>query len=136
MIYYFDTSAILKRVKPEEEEAKALSSWRETLEGDAELVTSILSELEVTRSLLRVGTDHSRVPYLRQRALDGLWLHLINMHTLKRAKDYEMQKLGSLDAIHLATAQPHRGELSAFVTYDKELANAARELDLPVLTPA
>ena len=33
-----------------------------------------------------------------------------------------------LDAIHLASADPFRAELSAFVTYDQELAKAAADL--------
>ncbi|MFJ8919080.1 PIN domain-containing protein [Streptomyces sp. NPDC102415] len=42
----------------------------------------------------------------------------------------------SLDAIHLATALRGRSRLTAFLTYDKRLADAAREAGLPVEAPA
>ena len=44
--------------------------------------------------------------------------------------------LRTLDAVHLAAASSMRAGLSAFVTYDKRLAAAARQAELPVLTPA
>jgi hypothetical protein len=49
---------------------------------------------------------------------------------------YQTPRLGSLDAIHLASADPFRADLSEFVTYDKELTLAAEELGFPVLAPA
>jgi predicted nucleic acid-binding protein len=44
--------------------------------------------------------------------------------------------LGSLDAVHLATADPFRDELTQFVTYDRELAAAADERGFPVSAPS
>lgn len=44
--------------------------------------------------------------------------------------------LRTLDAIHLATALGLGAELDAFVTYDNRLAEAARSLGLPVVSPA
>jgi predicted nucleic acid-binding protein len=134
-LIYIDTCALFKLVQPEKE-SPALRAWRESLSGDTELITSIVSELELTRGLLRGSMDPTRVPYYRDKALDGVWRQLLRPHHLKRAADYEIRKLGSLDAIHLATAEPHGDELSAFVTYDQELADAASELDMPVLAPA
>ena len=55
---------------------------------------------------------------------------------LTPARSYGIRKLGSLDAIHLATADPFLDELTGFVTYDPELAAAATELGLPVVAPA
>jgi predicted nucleic acid-binding protein len=55
---------------------------------------------------------------------------------LARAVAYRVPQLGSLDAIHLASADPFRSELSEFVTYDKELARAAVDLGFPVSAPA
>ena len=40
------------------------------------------------------------------------------------------------DAIHLASADPFRAELSAFVTHDQELAKAAADLGFPVAAPS
>ena len=52
-----------------------------------------------------------------------------------RVQSYGIQKLGSLDAIHLASADPFRPELTGFVTYDGELAAAAVELGIPIVAP-
>jgi hypothetical protein len=41
----------------------------------------------------------------------------------------------SLDAVHLATALQIRGEVDAFVTYDKRLADAAATAGLHVEAP-
>lgn len=43
--------------------------------------------------------------------------------------------VSTLDAIHLATALQTRGELDAFVTYDKRLADAAAAAGLHVEAP-
>jgi predicted nucleic acid-binding protein len=43
--------------------------------------------------------------------------------------------LRSLDAIHLATANSLRTNVSAFVTYDVRLAKAAETLGLNVFSP-
>ena len=55
---------------------------------------------------------------------------------LDRARSYQVAKLGSLDAIHLATADPFRTELTNFVTYASELTSAATDLGFPVTAPA
>jgi hypothetical protein len=49
---------------------------------------------------------------------------------------YGIPRLGSLDSIHLASADPFRVELTDFVTYDHELTKAAEDLGLPVTAPA
>ncbi len=49
---------------------------------------------------------------------------------------YRVPRLGSLDAIHLASADPFRAELTGFVTYDHELAKAAADLGFPVVAPS
>lgn len=54
---------------------------------------------------------------------------------LERARSLKTPRLGSLDAIHLATAEPFVGELTGFVTYDDELATAASELGITAVTP-
>jgi predicted nucleic acid-binding protein len=64
-------------------------------------------------------------------------VHIVDLSStvLDRARSYQVQKLGSLDAIHLATADPFRSELTDFVTYDTELAAAATDLGFPVAAP-
>lgn len=52
---------------------------------------------------------------------------------LARARSYGIRRLGSLDAIHPATADPFLAEVTAFVTYD---VAAAEELGLPAVAPS
>lgn len=132
---YLDSCALLKFILPEQE-TDALRSWRTALEPGTELVTSVLARLEVTRTLLRLGVDHQRVPYFAGQALKGLYLADMTSIVLERAASYRVARLGSLDSIHLATADPFRSELTAFVTYDKELGQAASGLGFPVEAPA
>ena len=132
---YFDSSALLKFVKPERE-SRALREWRVAQPTDTELVTSQLAVLEISRTLLRAGADRQRVPYIAGQAMRGLFLVDVTSTVLTRARSYGIQRLGSLDAIHLATADPFLAEVTDFVTYDAELATAASELGFPVATPS
>jgi predicted nucleic acid-binding protein len=134
-LIYFDTSALVKFVK-REAESEALRSWRAGLPSGTEMATSELADLEITRTLLRAGVDHQRVPYAAGQALRGLYLLDLSGAVLARAKGYRLRELGSLDALHLATAEPFGSELTDFVTYDSELAAAATEVGLPVTSPS
>lgn len=132
---YLDSSALIKFLRPEPE-TPALRSWRMALPAGTELVTSVLAELEITRTLVRAEVDQQRVPYLTGQALRGLYLADLTSTVLGRAMAYRVRRLGSLDAIHLATADPFRAELTEFVTYDRELFGAAADLGLPVSAPS
>lgn len=132
---YFDPSALLKFVKPEKE-SSALRRWRRDLQADTELVTSQLASLEISRTLLRAGVAHDRVPYVVGQALRGLYLIDVTSTVLARARSYRVRRLGSLDAIHLATADPFVPDMTALVTYDVELASASTELGITVIAPA
>ncbi len=132
---YFDSCALLKFIRPERETA-AIRSWRSELPDGVELLTSELAELEVTRTLLRAGIDHERVPFLAAQALRGIYRVDLSSTVLARARAYRTAKLGSLNSIHLASADPFRVDLTAFVTYDRELADAAANLGFPVIAPS
>lgn len=132
---YLDACALLKFIKAEQE-TEALRCWRHALPESTELITSALAQLEITRALSRAGVDHQRVPYLTGQALRGLYLVDLTSTVLARAIAYRMPRLGSLDAIHLASADPFRTELTEFVTYDHALAKAAADLGFPVTAPS
>jgi len=134
-LIYFDSGALLMFVK-REKESDVLRSWRHGLPAGTELVTSQLSGLEISRTLLRAGVDHQRVPYVTGQAVRGLYLVDVTSTVLTRARSYGVRRLGSLDAIHLATADPFLTELTGFVTYDQELAAAAAELGFPTAAPS
>jgi uncharacterized protein len=134
-VIYLDSSALLKFVKVEPE-SQALRTWRAELDPSVELLTSQLATLEISRTLLRAGVKHDRVPYVVGQALRGLYLVDVTSTVLARARSYGARRLGSLDAIHLATADPFRPELSDLVTYDAELAVASAELGISVIAPS
>jgi predicted nucleic acid-binding protein len=133
-VIYLDSCALLKFIKPEKE-TEALRSWRSALPDDAELIVSELALLEITRALLRGGVDHTRVPYFVGQAVRSVYVVNLSGTVLDRARSYQVAKLGPLDAIHLATADPFRPELTDFVTYASELTAAATHLGFPVTAP-
>ena len=132
---YLDACALVKFIKPEKETG-ALRAWRAALPKDIERVSSELASLEIARALLRAGVDPTRVPHYVGQALRGVYVVDLSSTVLDRARSYQVANLGSLDAIHLATADPFRTELTDFVTYDSELSSAASDLGFPVTAPA
>jgi uncharacterized protein len=134
-LIYLDACALIKFIKPERE-TRALRAWREALPAGTDLLTSELSRLEISRTLLRAQVDHQRVPYLVTQALRGVYVVDLTSVVLARAISYQVRRLGSLDAIHLASAEPFRSDLSDFVSYDQELAKAAGDLGFGVAAPS
>jgi predicted nucleic acid-binding protein len=134
-LIYLDACALIKFIRPEKETG-ALRAWRQALPNGTELLTSELSQLEITRTLVRAGADHQRVPYFVGQALRGVYLVDLTSMVLSRAISYRLPRLGSLDAIHLASADPFRSDLTELVTYDQELAKAASDLGFPTSTPS
>lgn len=132
---YLDAWALIKFIRPEQE-TDALRAWRQDLPDGTELLTSELSRLEITRALLRAQVDHQRVPFFVAEAMKGVYVVDLTSTVLLRAMAYRLARLGSLDAIHLASADPFRPELSALVTYDQDLARAAADLGFPVAAPS
>ena len=132
---YLDSCALLKFIK-NEQQTEALRAWRAALPHGTELMTSAFARLEISRTLLRAGVDYQRVPYFVGQALQGCFIVDLSSLVLERAVSYRTTRLGSLDAIHLATADPFWEELTEFVTYDKELAEAAVQFELPVSSPS
>lgn len=76
------------------------------------------------------------MPYVVGQACVGVFLVDVTSTVLTRARSYGIRQLGSLAAIHLATADGFLAELTGFVAYDTELAAAATELGLPVAAPS
>ena len=136
MILYIDSSAILRR----------LLSQAGALEEDEEysiLVTSALSEVECLRSVdrlrLRERMDDGRATALREgvfRLLEGIERVEITPALLGRASQPMPTALGTLDAIHLATALAWReraDEDLTLATHDRALGAAARASGVPVV---
>jgi predicted nucleic acid-binding protein len=133
-LIYLDACALIKFIRSEQE-TDALRSWRLELPSETELLTSELSQLEITRTLLRAGMDHQRVPYFVGQALRGVYVVDLTGTVIARAMSYRVPRLGPLDAIHLASADPFRPELTEFITYDQDLVKAAAGLGFPAGAP-
>jgi len=89
------------------------------LRPPGDLVTSEISRVEISRTLQRNGLAHDRVPYFVGRALRNLYILKMEDRVLRRAAGFPIAALGTLDAIHLATAESLGDEVEGIVTYDR-----------------
>ena len=99
---------------------------------DWELVTSELSRVEVVHAVKVARPEPERIAEV-ERLLQSVDLISISTAVLRRAAAVASSELRSPDAIHLATAE--RVETSEIVTYDRRLADAAKQVGLHVLAP-
>jgi hypothetical protein len=132
-VIYLDSAAVVKLVRIEAESA-ALITWLNA-QPSLPLVTSTLVEIEVPRALRRSQ------PGVLGGVVDvPARLHRVEINAAVRAmaSAYPDPMLRSLDAIHLATDDLLAASgktIAAFVTYDKRLAETARQASLPVVMP-
>jgi predicted nucleic acid-binding protein len=135
VIAYVDSSVLLRVVT---RAPGLLSRWR-----DISLpISSELIRLEcyrtIDRARLRFGLPDAEVvercTAIRER-LDAFELVPLDSIVLERAAEPFPTPVGSLDAIHLASAllARRRHPDLALATHDQELAAAARTMGLPVL---
>jgi uncharacterized protein len=131
MRLYFDSSALVKLVQ-RETESDALRQFLRRHRAD-QLVTSALARVEVVRAVLDGGPP--ALAHVR-RQLSRLDQILLTTELLDRAAMLAPNALlRSLDAIHLASAQVVGPDLRAVVTYDRRMADAARDLGFAVERP-
>lgn len=136
MIAYVDSSVLLRLVL---RQPGALKEWSSVEEG----VTSALTQVECLRTLDRLRVIE-RIPdgalASRREAIFGLLATLAVVDVagviLDRAAQPLPTALGTLDAIHLATAQLWRERTAVeltMATHDAALATAARSLGMPIV---
>lgn len=136
MIVYLDTSVLLRLVL---REPHALDELR-TAEG---FVSSELLAVEALRTIdrLRVHGSLSLEEAARRRAIADEWLEAVDLVLLQRpilaraAEPFPIA-LGTLDALHLATALVWRDRMQqalTVATHDRDLALACRTFGLDVL---
>lgn len=136
MTFYIDSSVLLRLVLRQPD---ALAEWSVVEEG----VTSALTQVECLRTLDRLHIAE-RIPdqeiAMRRETVFGVLstLSVIELGgvVLDRAAQPLPTALGTLDAIHLATAQLWRERTAAGITvatHDVALATAARSLGMPTV---
>jgi len=130
MLIYCDTSALVKLVIVETE-TPHLIAW---LDGFADL--ALTSSSVVRTELVRAIRSHSAEKVAKARLLiDGLSLVAFDDELFDAAGELEPPALRSLDALHVASAQRLGSTLTAMVTYDKRMIDAARATGLSVHHP-
>jgi len=126
---YVDTS-VFGRVMLDEPDKQAIER---DLAGFDQTVASRLLTVE----LRRVGRREDSLK-AANTILNGVQLIPLDESVLTAAETISPTNVGTLDAIHLATAVrlAKDGELNALMTYDKRLADGAREHSIEVLSPS
>ena len=127
-VVYLDSSALVKLALPEAE-SQALIDF---LAAGPARASCALARVEVVRAVRPRG--NSAVAQGRAALQHVQLLHLDN-DLLDAAAEIDPPALRSLDAIHLAAARSLGSRLAALVTYDRRMAQAARELGLTVVAP-
>ncbi|MGH9368403.1 MAG: type II toxin-antitoxin system VapC family toxin [Thermoanaerobaculia bacterium] len=137
MIAYLDSSVLLRRVLGQRD---SLAQWKKIEAG----VASALVEVECLRTLDRLrlaeSLDDPTIAPRREalfRVLDAIELVEVTRPVLERAAQPMPTALGTLDAIHLATAllwREHSGAADlVMATHDAALGLAARASGLRVI---
>jgi len=135
--FYLDTSAVFKLILAEKE-SEALSK-----KVRGEVFSSALAKLEVSRTIDRVAAENS-LPDFQEVAqnkahsqFNGINFVELDSTVLGLASSFQgLPYLGSLEAIHLASALLIKREISTFITYEKQLARAAELMGFEVAAPA
>lgn len=130
---YLDTSALVKLIRIEPE-SDALMNWLDE-RTEVPWITSVLAEIELPRAIRVVAPDGlSAVPAVLARLNRFEIDHVIRA----TAAAFPDAALRSLDAVHLATAQTasSTAPLTALVSYDSRLCQAANALGMTVAAPA
>jgi len=128
---YLDSAAIVKLVHAEAE-TEALRDWLDE-RAETGWTSSVLAEIESSRALARHAPEAVARLHL---ILDLIDLVELDAGIRILAQTVKPATVRSLDAIHLATALRIRPQLTAFVTYDKRLADAVQAAGLTVNMPA
>jgi len=138
VIAYVDASVLLRLVLGE---PGRLAKWRDVETA----VSSALAEVEVLRTLDRLRVRAELTPEetadrrgTAYRLLEAVSLADVSTPILRRAADPFPTPLGTLDAIHLATALAWRDARREVVmaTHDAQLALAARACGFEVIGAA
>jgi uncharacterized protein len=131
---YLDTSVLLRVVMGEKD---ALRNWAAIDTPFASVLVRVEALRTIDRSRLRQSLRDDDVAERRAdvfRVLSGCAVVPLDARILERSSEAFPTALGTLDAIHLATALLVRAEQPdlAFATHDRALATAARAVGFRV----
>ena len=134
---YLDTSALIKRTVDELETA-SLKSFLVMLQAQGvPLLTSVISEIEVARTIRRavaagrINASHREID--QSVALDGVDIIGLDPVIVSEARVIGDDKLRSLDAVHLATARMAGAHV--VVTYDERMIKCAADAGVMTARP-
>jgi uncharacterized protein len=136
MIAYVDASVLLRVALGQ---PNALAEWRHIDRGVSSALVTTESLRTLDRARVRGGLSDTEVARRRSAILaliDALELIEVDRVVLDRAAQPMPTELGTLDAIHLASALLWKDELGidpAMATHDKALGLAAQAHGLKVL---
>ncbi len=128
---YFDASALVKLAleEPESEQLRAYLSQH----SDEPRFSSMLAHGEVLRAVRPTGTGSM---VAARKALATCFLVDVTRSLLERAAMLDAAApIRTLDAIHMVTASIAEDRLTAVVTYDKRMIEAAKAMGFPVASP-
>ncbi len=134
MTTYLDSSVLLRVVLGQPDR---LEIWDSLIEGVSSELVRVETLRTIDRTAVRGALDPDELSNRRTAALailSAVTLAQMSSSVLARAGDPFPTALGSLDAIHLATAMELRIAYPslAFATHDRELAVAARSVGFEV----
>jgi len=132
---YVDSSVVLRIVLGE---PGALTAWRRIRRALSSQLVRLECLRTIDRARIRLGLDDANIADRRAAVLDvveGFDLMPIDTAVLDRASNPFPTTLGTLDAIHLASALQARTQIPDLhlATHNTDLATAARALGFDVL---
>jgi len=126
-MWYIDSSAIIKLIKPEKESAALIKKLPSTL------IASRISRVEVTRTIIRYEPDLLDATY---DVLADIQMVPVEDAIVTIAENLpQFIELRSLDSLHIASALAIKNVLKGIITYDKEMVIAAEALGFKTLSP-
>lgn len=126
-MWYIDSSAIIKLIKPEKESAALIKKL------PSGLIASRISRVEVTRTIIRHEPDLLDATY---DVLADIQMIPVEDAIITIAENLpQFIDLRSLDSLHIASALSIKNVLKGVITYDKEMAKAAVSLGFKTLSP-
>ena len=127
MIVYVDATVLVTLIKHEDSSDSVIEYLDDLAEDDHPLVAGQLVETELRRVANRFSVDQSSVQPVLER------VNLVDQAPadFRQAGILQSRHLGTLDALHLATAI--RTRATAMLTFDQRLAEASEAVGIPVL---